>query len=132
MLPTPACAATGHVRRPGGRVAARRCRRRRPLLQLRLRGAGCSVQQAADRSVLSRVFRRVATHILAFEGDSKVTWFEGGWSDYEEARRKVRAPTARPGADTVRSAAPQKRPLLLVCSLGVSTALQRVMAGAAS
>lgn len=26
---------------------------------------------------------RVATHILAFEGDSKVTWFEGGWSEYE-------------------------------------------------
>eukprot|EP00775_Hariotina_reticulata_P003964 gene3964-4217_t len=30
---------------------------------------------------------RVATHILAFEGDSKVTWFEGGYSEYEEDRR---------------------------------------------
>lgn len=30
---------------------------------------------------------RIATHILAFEGDSQVVWFEGGYSDYEEARR---------------------------------------------
>jgi ATPase subunit of ABC transporter with duplicated ATPase domains len=29
---------------------------------------------------------RVATHILAFEGDSQVTWFEGGWADYAEFR----------------------------------------------
>ncbi|MEW5304460.1 MAG: hypothetical protein WDW36_007070 [Sanguina aurantia] len=31
---------------------------------------------------------RVATHILAFEGDCKVTWFDGNYSDYEEDRRK--------------------------------------------
>ncbi|GAX86193.1 hypothetical protein CEUSTIGMA_g13606.t1, partial [Chlamydomonas eustigma] len=31
---------------------------------------------------------RVATHILAYEGDSKVTWFEGGYSDYEEDRKR--------------------------------------------
>ena len=31
---------------------------------------------------------RIATHILAFEGDSQVTWFEGNFSDYEEAKRK--------------------------------------------
>jgi hypothetical protein len=30
---------------------------------------------------------RIATHILAFEGDSKVTWFEGSYSDYEQARK---------------------------------------------
>jgi sulfate-transporting ATPase len=30
---------------------------------------------------------RVATHILAYEGDSKVTWFEGGYSDYENDRK---------------------------------------------
>jgi ATPase subunit of ABC transporter with duplicated ATPase domains len=32
---------------------------------------------------------RVATHILSFEGESQVRWFEGNWSDYE-ADRKVR------------------------------------------
>jgi ATPase subunit of ABC transporter with duplicated ATPase domains len=31
---------------------------------------------------------RVCTHILAFEGDSKVVYFEGGFSDYEENRKK--------------------------------------------
>jgi len=31
---------------------------------------------------------RVCTHILAFEGDSKVVWNEGNWQDYEEDRRK--------------------------------------------
>ena len=30
---------------------------------------------------------RVATHILAFEGDSQVTWFEGTYEEYEERRR---------------------------------------------
>jgi len=32
---------------------------------------------------------RVATHILAFEGESKVSWFEGSYSDYHEQRRKL-------------------------------------------
>ncbi len=31
---------------------------------------------------------RVATHILAFEGDSQVTWFEGNYADYEADRRR--------------------------------------------
>ena len=31
---------------------------------------------------------RVCTHILAFEGDSKVYWFEGGFSEYEENHKK--------------------------------------------
>jgi energy-dependent translational throttle protein EttA len=31
---------------------------------------------------------RVSTHTLAFEGDSQVRWFEGGWSDYEADRKK--------------------------------------------
>jgi hypothetical protein len=30
----------------------------------------------------------VATHILAFEGDSKVVWFEGNFQDYEEDKKK--------------------------------------------
>lgn len=46
--------------------------------------AGCAVVISHDRWFLDRV----ATHILAFEGDSQVYYFEGGYSDYEENRKK--------------------------------------------
>lgn len=46
--------------------------------------AGCAVVVSHDRWFLDRI----ATHILAFEGDSKVVFFEGSFSDYEENRRK--------------------------------------------
>lgn len=46
--------------------------------------AGCAVIISHDRWFLDRV----ATHILAFEGDSQVTFFEGGYSEYEENRKK--------------------------------------------
>jgi len=45
--------------------------------------AGCAVIISHDRWFLDRV----ATHILAFEGDSQVVWFEGNYSDYEADRR---------------------------------------------
>jgi len=45
---------------------------------------GCAIVVSHDRWFLDRV----ATHILAFEGDSQVTWNIGNFSDYEEARRK--------------------------------------------
>jgi ATPase subunit of ABC transporter with duplicated ATPase domains len=45
--------------------------------------AGCAVVISHDRWFLDRV----ATHILAFEGDSRVYWFEGNFSDYEEDKR---------------------------------------------
>ncbi len=45
---------------------------------------GCAVIISHDRWFLDRV----ATHILAFEGDSQVVFFEGNFSDYEEARKK--------------------------------------------
>ncbi len=45
--------------------------------------AGCAVVISHDRWFLDRI----ATHILAFEGDSKVVWFEGNFSDYEEDKR---------------------------------------------
>jgi ATP-binding cassette ChvD family protein len=45
---------------------------------------GCAVVISHDRWFLDRV----ATHILAFEGDSQVRWFEGNFSDYESWRRK--------------------------------------------
>jgi energy-dependent translational throttle protein EttA len=46
--------------------------------------AGCAVVISHDRWFLDRI----ATHILAFEGDSSVFWYEGGYSDYEADRRK--------------------------------------------
>ncbi|MGE4543992.1 MAG: energy-dependent translational throttle protein EttA [Pedobacter sp.] len=46
--------------------------------------AGCAVVISHDRWFLDRI----ATHILAFEGDSQAVWFEGNWSEYEEDRRK--------------------------------------------
>ena len=46
--------------------------------------AGCAVIISHDRWFLDRI----ATHIMAFEGDSKVVWFEGNFSEYEEDRRK--------------------------------------------
>jgi len=45
---------------------------------------GCAVVISHDRWFLDRI----ATHILAFEGDSSVVWFEGNYSEYEEDRRK--------------------------------------------
>ncbi len=44
--------------------------------------AGCAVVISHDRWFLDRI----ATHILAFEGDSKVVWFDGNYSEYEEDR----------------------------------------------
>ena len=46
--------------------------------------AGCAVVVSHDRWFLDRI----ATHILAFEGDSKVTFYQGSYSDYEEYRKK--------------------------------------------
>jgi len=46
--------------------------------------AGCAVVVSHDRWFLDRV----ATHLLAFEGDSRAQWFEGSYSEYEADRRK--------------------------------------------
>jgi ATPase subunit of ABC transporter with duplicated ATPase domains len=53
--------------------------------------AGCAVIISHDRMFLDRL----ATHILAFEGDSHVEWFEGNFQDYEEDKKR------RLGADSV-------------------------------
>lgn len=45
---------------------------------------GCAVVISHDRWFLDRI----ATHIMAFEGDSQVTWFEGNYADYEEDRKR--------------------------------------------
>jgi ATP-binding cassette ChvD family protein len=52
--------------------------------------AGCAVVISHDRWFLDRV----ATHILAFEGDSQVVWFEGAYDEYEENKRKRLGETA--------------------------------------
>jgi ATPase subunit of ABC transporter with duplicated ATPase domains len=54
--------------------------------------AGCVLVISHDRWFLDRI----ATHILAFEGESRVTWFEGNYQEYEEDRRR------RLGADADR------------------------------
>src|SRR5438046_4855591 len=52
--------------------------------------AGCAVVISHDRWFLDRI----ATHMLAFEGDSKVVWFEGNYSDYEQDRKARLGPEA--------------------------------------
>jgi len=55
--------------------------------------AGCAVVISHDRWFLDRI----ATHVLAFEGDSRVVFFHGNWSEYEADRRKrLGAEAARP------------------------------------
>ena len=56
----------------------------RALEEALLSFAGCAVVITHDRWFLDRV----ATHVLAFEGDSQVTWFEGNFEAYEEHRRE--------------------------------------------
>ena len=52
--------------------------------------AGCAVIISHDRMFLDRL----ATHILAFEGDSHVEWFEGNFQDYEEDKKRRLGPDA--------------------------------------
>ena len=56
----------------------------RALEEALLSFAGCAVVISHDRWFLDRI----ATHILAFEGDSQVVWFEGNYADYLADRRK--------------------------------------------
>ena len=63
--------------------------------------AGCAVITSHDRWFLDRV----ATHILAFEGDSEATWFPGGYSEYEEDLR------ARKGEDALNPTRIKYKPL---------------------
>jgi ATPase subunit of ABC transporter with duplicated ATPase domains len=52
--------------------------------------AGCAVVISHDRWFLDRI----ATHILAFEGDSQATWFEGSYGEYAEWVKETRGPEA--------------------------------------
>jgi sulfate-transporting ATPase len=66
--------------------------------------AGCAMVISHDRWFLDRI----STHILAFEGDSRVTWFEGNYSDYEADRR------ARLGAEAAQPHRLKYKPLVRV------------------
>ena len=55
--------------------------------------AGCAVVVSHDRWFLDRI----ATHIMAFEGDSQVVWFEGNYQDYEaDLKRRIGAEADQP------------------------------------
>ncbi len=65
----------------------------RALEEALLNFAGCAAVISHDRWFLDRI----ATHILAFEGDSRVTWFEGNYQDYkEDLRRRLGADADQP------------------------------------
>ena len=61
--------------------------------------AGCVIVVSHDRWFLDRI----ATHMLAFEGDSRVSWFEGNYADCEADKvRRLGAEAARPHRVTYR------------------------------
>jgi sulfate-transporting ATPase len=65
----------------------------RALEEALLNYAGCAVVISHDRWFLDRI----ATHMLAFEGDSRVVWFEGNYQDYEaDRKRRLGAEAERP------------------------------------
>jgi ATPase subunit of ABC transporter with duplicated ATPase domains len=65
----------------------------RALEEALLNFAGCAVVISHDRWFLDRI----ATHILAFEGDSKVVWFEGNFQDYDaDLHRRLGADADQP------------------------------------
>ena len=66
---------------------------RRALEQALLSFPGCAVVTSHDRWFLDRI----ATHILAFEGDSHVEWFEGNYEEYEaDKKRRLGAEADQP------------------------------------
>ena len=92
---SPAASATASTSRSCSRVARTCCcstsrptistsNTLRALEEALLNFGGCAVVISHDRWFLDRI----ATHILAFEGDSKVVWFEGNYQDYEADRHR--------------------------------------------
>ena len=79
---------------------------------------GCAVVISHDRWFLDRI----ATHVLAFEGDSQVRWFEGNFSEYEAWRHKELGASRRPAAPHQVQAA---RPLSTRSPIGPRARLPR-------
>ncbi|MGB0793880.1 MAG: ATP-binding cassette domain-containing protein, partial [Candidatus Puniceispirillaceae bacterium] len=73
----------------------------RALEEALLEFAGCAVVVSHDRWFLDRI----ATHILAFEGDSHVEWFEGNYQAYEEDKKR------RLGADALQPTRIKYKPI---------------------
>ena len=65
---------------------------------------GCAVVISHDRWFLDRI----ATHVLAFEGDREVRWFEGNFTEYEATATSGSAPT--PTSRTASSTSPSPAP----------------------
>ena len=64
--------------------------------------AGCAVIISHDRWFLDRI----ATHILAFEGDSHVEWFEGNFQDYENDKMRRLGPNSHPASHQIQEVQP--------------------------
>ena len=87
----------------------------RALEEALLEFAGCAVVISHDRWFLDRI----ATHILAFEGNSHVEWFEGNYQAYEDKKRRlVQRPASQPVSVTSRFHARKIPPLLLAEEAG--------------
>ena len=94
----------------------------RALEEALLNFGGCAVVISHDRWFLDRI----ATHILAFEGDSKVVWFEGNYQDYEADRhRRLGAEADQPHRIKYRKAHDDR----LCAVLGVPLAVQLAREG---
>jgi energy-coupling factor transporter ATP-binding protein EcfA2 len=89
--------------------------------------AGCAMIISHDRWFLDRI----ATHMLAFEGDSHVEWFEGNYQDYEadRKRRLGMGPTSRIASSTSGSRAPERIFHVLSSSRSYAGATHRSWAG---
>ena len=85
--------------------------------------AGCAVIISHDRWFLDRI----ATHILAFEGDSHVEWFEGNFQDYEEDKmRRLGTDSDHPAPDQVQEVHAVVRKFIVACRA------KRIVVGAAA
>jgi ABC-type Mn2+/Zn2+ transport system ATPase subunit len=78
----------------------------RALEEAMLAFPGCVVVISHDRWFLDRI----ATHILAFEGDSQVTWFEGNYADYEADRHRRLGAARRSCLSSLRTYRAKKQP----------------------
>src|SRR5262249_49757683 len=88
--------------------------------------AGCAVVISHDRWFLDRI----ATHMVAFEGDSRVVWFEGNYQDYEADRRqRLGAEADQPHRLRYRPPTPRLDAVRAMAMVCVASAWPRVRSG---